>query len=102
MERQAGSSLVEAGFAQERDAHTAMRMIASMTDARIAYSIRQVLDQQGGVALVVLEAVFDDLDLAERLLTVLRGAHGVPMRVETTPVSRPADPIPADPIAQAG
>lgn len=73
----AGSNTVAAAFAQERDAGYAMRLIASTVDDPVSFTIRQVVGESGEVQMVVLEASCAQPSIAERLLTVMRGAHGI-------------------------
>jgi hypothetical protein len=77
MRSTAGSRTIAAAFANERDASYAMRLIASIADHDIRYTLRRVLGERGDVQMVVLEATVPEADLAERLETAMLGAHGI-------------------------
>lgn len=82
----AGNNTVAAAFAQERDAGYAMRLIASAVDDPVSFTIRQIVGEGGEVQMVVLEASCAQPSIAERLLTVMRGAHGIQIPVATLAV----------------
>ncbi len=86
------SRTVAAAFAQERDAGYAMRLIASIADRDIRYTLRRVIGERGEVQVVVLEATAPNAALGERLETAMLGAHGVLV---------PPD-VPAATVARAG
>ncbi len=73
----AGSRTVAAAFAQERDASYAMRLISSIADHDIRYTLRRVIGERGDLQMVVLEATVLDAAIAERVETAMLGAHGV-------------------------
>lgn len=77
MRSPAGNRTIAAAFASERDASYAMRLIASIADHDIRYTLRRVLGERGDVQMVVLEATAPETDLAERLETAMLGAHGI-------------------------
>lgn len=87
MPHRAGNNKVAAAFAQERDAGYAMRLIASAMDDPVSFTIRQVVGEAGEVQMVVLEASCAQPSIAERLLTVMRGAHGIQVPVEALPAA---------------
>ena len=62
-----------------------MGIITSAVDARVAYTRRDVLGEDGSVQLVVLEASFDDPALESRIVTGMEGAHGVIVPTEREP-----------------
>lgn len=83
MHHQAGNNTVAAAFAQRRDADYAIGLIASAVDDPVSFTIRQIVGERGEVQMVVLEASCSQPSIAERLLTLMRGAHGVQIPVET-------------------
>lgn len=86
MPHRAGNNTVAAAFARERDAGYAMRLIASTVTDPVSFTIRQVVGEAGEVQMVVLEASCALPSIAERLLTVMRGAHGIQVPVATLAV----------------
>jgi hypothetical protein len=54
-----------------------MRIISSTVDARVDYTRRDVIGEDGTVQIVVLEATYDDPALEGRIVTGMEGAHGV-------------------------
>jgi hypothetical protein len=61
------SRVVSGAFAVERDASYAMRLISSIADHDIRYTLRRVIGERGDVQMVV----------KERVETAMQGAHGV-------------------------
>lgn len=86
MPHRAGNNKVAAAFAQERDAGYAMRLITSTVHDPVSFTIRQVVGEAGEVQMVVLEASCAQPTIAERLLTIMRGAHGIEVPVEAVGV----------------
>lgn len=82
-----GHQTVGAAFAQERDAQRAIAMMRSVTEAPIDYAMQEVRDEGGRLQMIILEATFDDPEVTDHLLTVLRGAHGIPMRIQPVAVA---------------
>lgn len=82
MPHRTGFHRVAAAFAQERDAHYAVRLCAGALAHAVEYKLRPVIGESGYVQLVVLEASFEDPSLAERVLNLMRGAHGVPIPID--------------------
>jgi hypothetical protein len=73
---------VAAAFASERDASYAIRLFSSATDAEVRYTLRQVIGEDGGIQMVILEASCTDQALVSRLETAMEGAHGMLIPVE--------------------
>lgn len=73
----AGGRTVAGAFAKERDASYAMRLISSIADHDIRYTLRRVLGERGDVQMVVLEASVPDAVLGDRVETAMLGAHGI-------------------------
>jgi hypothetical protein len=71
------SRIVSGAFAVERDASYAMRLISSIADHDIRYTLRRVIGERGDVQMVVLEATVPNEALKERVETAMQGAHGV-------------------------
>ena len=82
MPHRGGRLRVASAFAQERDARYAMQLMSGAIDAVIDFQLRPVLGETGYVQMVVLEASFSEPTLTDRILTVMRGAHGVPVPLE--------------------
>jgi hypothetical protein len=77
-----GPLRLAAAFAQERDARYAVRLAADAMPAAVEFALRPVVDDSGYVQMLVLEASFAEPSLRDRLLTVMRGAHGVPISLD--------------------
>lgn len=82
MSSRSGPLRIAAAFAQERDARYAVRLAADAMPAAVEFALRPVTDESGYLQMLVLEATFSEPSLRDRLLTVMRGAHGVPISVE--------------------
>jgi hypothetical protein len=87
MRRREAACTVAAAFADEREAAYAVRLIGASPEIRARFTLRNVLDERGGVAMVVLEAALADPGQADRVETCMMGAHGIV--------------IPSDVVAQA-
>jgi len=79
---------IAAAFAQERDASYAVRLMSSVSDADIRYTLRRVIGEDGEVQMVVLEATFRDPSLASRIETAMEGAHGMIVPTEVLAAAR--------------
>lgn len=76
------SHVVTAAFARERDAGYAIGLIGSAPDIVVRFARRSVLDERGAVQLVVLEATLADPTQADRVASLMSGAHGVRIQPE--------------------
>jgi hypothetical protein len=74
---------VAAAFAGERDAAYAIRLTATAIGEPVDYALRRVVSERGEVDMVVLEATCSCAAVGERVLTVMQGAHGVPIPIDT-------------------
>ena len=72
-----GGRTVAGAFAKERDASYAMRLITSIADHDIRYTLRRVMGERGDVQMVVLEATVPDAVVGDRVETAMLGAHGI-------------------------
>jgi hypothetical protein len=54
-----------------------MRIISSGIDTPVDFTLRDVMGEDGRVQIVVLEATFEDPSLEARIVTGMKGAHGV-------------------------
>ena len=86
----AGSRIVAGAFAKERDASYAMRLISSIADHDIRYTLRRVIGERGDVQMVVLEASVTDAVLGDRVETAMLGAHGILIPPEALAVAAAA------------
>ena len=75
-----GAARITAAFATERDAQYALQLLSSLAGAPVDGELRRVHDRHGAVQMVVLE-----LSVAagteDRTITIIRGAHGIPVDV---------------------
>jgi hypothetical protein len=79
---------VAAAFASERDASYAVRLFASASGAEVRYTLRNVVGEDGGVQMVILEATCTDQALISRLETAMEGAHGMLVPVEAVAAAK--------------
>jgi len=70
---------VVAAFAGQRDAGYAMQLIASMGEAGLRPRSHEVIGERGDVQMIVIEVEPASDSLAERVETLMTGAHGVLM-----------------------
>jgi hypothetical protein len=82
MASRAGPHRVAAAFAHERDARYAVRLASDAMPAAVEFVLRPIVGESGYVQMLVLEASFAEPSLRDRLLTVMRGAHGVPVATD--------------------
>ncbi len=78
----ATSPRVAAAFSGERDAALALRLASSAIEDSVEFVLRRVFNDRGEVELVIIEAGCERQDVCDRVMTVMTGAHGVPIPVE--------------------
>jgi hypothetical protein len=82
------SQRVAAAFALERDAAYAMRLAGLAIEDKVSFTLRRVTGEDGALQMVVLEAAFALPALGERLTTIMRGAHGIPLPLDVVQAAR--------------
>lgn len=81
---------VAAAFAQERDVHSAVRLLSGAVDSKIDFTMRCVRGEDSSMQMCILVAAFSDPAVTARIETAMEGAHGVVMPIESVEAAKTA------------
>lgn len=71
---------VAAAFATQRDAEYAVKLAAGI-QPQLTFELKPVRNEKGETQMVVLEATCPDPEVCARVVTLMRGAHGIQVPV---------------------